>query len=92
MAQGNSARAILCGPHCNGGGGCVAMGDADILAKLSRILETHNLSGDNEEESTNIEDILHNISVEAGIRFEDYNDDDLSRTKCVTFPLPSQQD
>jgi hypothetical protein len=68
------------------------MGDADILAKLSRILETHNLSGDNEEESTNIEDILHNISVEAGIRFEDYNDDDLSRTKSVAFPLPSQQD
>jgi hypothetical protein len=64
------------------------MGDADILAKLSRILETHNLSGDNEEESTNIEDILHNISVEAGIRFEDYDDDDLSRIKSATPSLP----
>jgi hypothetical protein len=47
------------------------MGDADILAKLSRILETHHLSNDNEEESHSIEDILHNISVEAGIRIED---------------------
>jgi hypothetical protein len=64
------------------------MGDADILAKLSRILETHNLSGgDLEEEGggTSIEDILHNISVEAGIQLEDY-DDEMNITKS---PPPS---
>lgn len=51
------------------------MGDADILAKLSRILETHHLSND-EEENTSIEEILHNISIEAGIRVEDEQEQD----------------
>lgn len=54
------------------------MGDADILAKLSRILETHNLSNE-EEENTSIEEILHNISIEAGIRIEEDYDQDKTK-------------
>lgn len=54
------------------------MGDADILAKLSRILETHHLSND-EEENTSIEEILHNISIEAGIRIEDDYDQEINK-------------
>jgi hypothetical protein len=70
------------------------MGDADILAKLSRILETHNLSGgDLEEEGgggTSIEDILHNISVEAGIRLEDYDEEmNVTKSASLLFPLSS---
>ena len=55
------------------------MGDADILAKLSRILETHHLSTE-EEENTSIEEILHNISREAGIRIEDEQEEDKSKS------------
>lgn len=62
------------------------MGDADILAKLSRILETHHLSGDHEEENASIEEILHNISVEAGIRLEDFQNE-MNSPKFVHPPF-----
>jgi hypothetical protein len=37
------------------------MGDADVLAKLSRILETHNISADHDDEDVTLENLLENI-------------------------------
>ena len=55
------------------------MGDADVLAKLSRILETHNVS-DPDDESTTLDELLQNIATEGGVTFDD-NDQEINGTR-----------
>lgn len=57
------------------------MGDGDVFAKLSRILETHTLKSEDGESAQSMEDVLHKISLEAGTRIEDMIGDATGKKK-----------
>lgn len=59
------------------------MGDADVLAKLSRILETHNISSDHDDEDITLENLLENIGAQG--RLGDADEFERSANRDIRF-------